>query len=61
METKKAIFTNSKEENQVYFITVVNMSLFVWFMKAKVYKVVMYSLFCFELPCKPLNSSSSLV
>ena len=37
------------------------MSLFVWFMKAKVYKVVMYSLFCFELPCKPLNFPPSLI
>ena len=34
METKKTIFRNSKQR-----ISVVNMNLFVWFMKAKVYKV----------------------
>ena len=43
METKKAIFNRNSKERipslQLYIISVVNMNLFVWVMKAKVYKV----------------------
>ena len=40
METKKAIFRNSKALIQsLKFISVVNINLFVWFMKVKVYKL----------------------
>ena len=39
METKMQCLGTPKNRYQVQFISVVNLNLFVWFMKAKVYKV----------------------